>query len=77
MTHVDTIRHKVQNKEYEIRVFKTDTGFTIRVVSGVEVLSRTYSVSFEDAADFKLYTGGSGLQHLISIVKADLESKGA
>ena len=64
---------KCDGRTYEVRTFYHDKGYSVQVHKDDKAVGPKYSVSFETASDYKLYTGASAVDQLIAVAKADIE----
>jgi hypothetical protein len=69
------IKHMVDEKEYEIRAIRTESGFEARTFFAEEQIGyRSYKISHETAHDIQPTLGHSGIDELIAQAKRDLDS---
>lgn len=76
MELVQIIPFEFEGKHYEVKVFKNESHFTVRVfLNGAAANGYEYSVDEITSFDFRRHTGVSGVSHLIETAQADIKNK--
>jgi hypothetical protein len=71
---MNSIKHTVNGREYEIRSIQTEDGWEVATFFGEKRVSPRYKVSFETGQDFQHYSGQRAVEALTDLAKDDLDA---
>lgn len=60
-------------KDYEIKVFATETGFKLQAFKGVKAFHPVVSIDYDTAEDIKAYQGQSGIDILVNFLQNQID----